>query len=83
MTWDEPFSLLRILEYIITLEKEGVVIATFRSKVTSITIDTNLVPFTGYKVGVVARNRVGNSTQSPQRQFVTAQAGTCYRGYSY
>ena len=83
--WDAPFSLIPILDYTVTLirgDRDSTIIATFTVSATVITInETHLVPFTDYRVGVVARNRAGSSQQG-ELAFTTEQAGMCYHGYT-
>ena len=75
--WEEPFSLIPVLNYRVTLlNAEGdTPIATFVVMDTEVEInETHLDPFTSYQVHVTARNRAGASSPGTF-QFTTAEAG--------
>ena len=74
--WNEPFSLIEILDYNVTLVSlDTVAIVTFIVDSLSIEVNqTHLLPFRNYQVIVSARNRAGVSDVDTM-EFQTDQAG--------
>ena len=74
--WNEPFSLIEILDYsviLVSLDTDATV--TFIVEGRSIQVnETHLLPFRNYRVIVSARNRAGVSDVDT-KEFQTDQAG--------
>ena len=77
LVWMTPASLIPLLGYSLNITSEGgVVFMTDLDVVNvSITVSSELSPFTMYRAVLVARNRAGQS--EAEITFITAEAGEC------